>query len=139
MSLCILADAGALLSQGKVALVSPLPIARQLLSWPYSYFNGSLSCSALLKRRRLRRGSSRTSLPQNAPPSSRRPGSLKGCSSVRHLSPTYIQAIAALDAPADNGFLRGGALMKTENPQRWSTLSTCHFPFGSAQVHPGFP
>lgn len=50
-SLCILADAGALLSQGEVALVSPLPIARQLLSWPCSCSDGSLSCPVMLKRR----------------------------------------------------------------------------------------
>lgn len=50
-SLCILADAGALLSQGEVALVSPLPIVRQLPSWPCSCSHGSLSCPVVLKRR----------------------------------------------------------------------------------------
>lgn len=50
-SLCVLADAGALLSQGEVALVSPLPIARQLPSWPCSCSDGSLSCPIVLRRR----------------------------------------------------------------------------------------
>lgn len=61
VSLCTLADAGALLSQGKAALVSSLPIARQLLSWPHCYLKGSLSCSTVFERRRLQSGSSRTS------------------------------------------------------------------------------
>lgn len=53
VSLCTLADAGVLLSQGKAALVSSLPIARQLLSWPHCSLKGSLSCSTVFERRRL--------------------------------------------------------------------------------------
>lgn len=64
----------------------------------------------------------------------------KGCSSVWYLSPEHsLQAIAALGASAINGFLCGVTLMKTQNPLRWSTLSTCRFPSSTPQAHPGFP
>lgn len=76
VSLCTLADAGALLSQGKAALVSSLPVARQLLSWPHCQPKGSLSCSTVFERR-LWWGSSRTSPLQSVPQSPCRPGRLQ--------------------------------------------------------------
>lgn len=79
VSLCILAHTGALLSGKGCSGLSPLPIVKQLPSWPYRHARGSLSCSAALKRRGVGQGAA-GHLPFGAP--HRAPedlGGFKGC------------------------------------------------------------
>lgn len=122
VSLCTLADAGALLSQGRAALVSSLPIARQLLSWPHSYLKGSLSCSTVLERIRLRWGSSRTSPFQRVSQSPCRPGRLQSWLLCR--APTPGALSSGNSSSTIKGYLHSVSIMKSEYPLGLSTLCT---------------
>lgn len=78
VSLCILARTRALLSGRGCSGLSPLPIVKQLPSWPYHRARGSLSCSAALKRRGVGQGAA-GHLPFGAPRAHEDLGGFKGC------------------------------------------------------------
>lgn len=122
VSLCSLADAGALLSQGKAALVSSLPTARQLLSWPHCYLKGSLSYSIVFERRRLRWVSSSTFPLQRVPQSPCRPGRLQNWLLCRAPIPGALSS--GNSSSTINGYLHSISIMKREYPFRLSTLCT---------------